>query len=471
MLIQLPWTSTIVTVSPPPVLVSPSNGSSTIDQAPTFDWDDVSGATSYEIQIDSSQAIEVTQSTYTPNSDLSGGEHTWRVRSKNDAGVSAYTTSWTFTIVTVSPPPVLVSPSNGSSTIDQAPTFDWDDVSGATSYEIQIDSSQAIEVTESTYTPNSDLSGGEHTWRVRSKNDAGVSAYTTSWTFTIVTVSPPPVLASPSDGSSTINQTPTFDWDDVSGAISYEIQIDSSQAIEVTESTYTPNSDLSGGEHTWRVRSKNDAGVSAYTTSWTFTIVTVSPPPVLASPSDGSSTMNQTPTFDWDDVSGAISYEIQIDSSQAIEVTESTYTPNSDLSEGEHTWRVRSKNDAGVSAYTTSWTFTIVTVSPPPVLASPSDGSSTIDQTPTFDWDDVSGAISYEIQIDSSQAIEVTESTYTPNSDLSEVEHTWRVRSKNDAGTSSYTSSWTVKIVTVPIAPTFNISRKWNSDFGRKTQL
>ena len=39
----------------------------------------------------------------------------------------------------------------------------------------------------------------------------------------------------------------------LSGVISYEIQIDSSQAIEVTESTYTPNYDLSGGEHTWRV--------------------------------------------------------------------------------------------------------------------------------------------------------------------------------------------------------------------------
>ncbi len=34
----------------------------------------------------------------------------------------------------ISPPPVLVSPSNGSSTIDQAPTFDWDDVSGQISF-------------------------------------------------------------------------------------------------------------------------------------------------------------------------------------------------------------------------------------------------------------------------------------------------------------------------------------------------
>jgi hypothetical protein len=183
-----------------PPLLSPSNGSSLTDQTPTLDWQGVSGATGFDVQLDnnsdfSSPVINTstTASIYTLSSNLSGGTYYWRVRAKNSAGPGPWSPTWSFSIVTAPGEPTLLSPSDATSLTDQIPTLVWQAVSGATGYDLVIDDNQDFtssvintSTTAGVFTPSSDLSSGKYYWRVRAKNSAGAGPWSSTWNFTII---------------------------------------------------------------------------------------------------------------------------------------------------------------------------------------------------------------------------------------------------------------------------------------------
>ena len=95
-----------------PGLSSPSNGSSGISIAPTLNWSDVSGATSYDVQICSdSGCSSVVRSANALNSSQwavspalnQGTQYWWRARANNSCGPGSYTGTWSFT---AGPPPL-----------------------------------------------------------------------------------------------------------------------------------------------------------------------------------------------------------------------------------------------------------------------------------------------------------------------------------------------------------------------------
>ncbi|MBN1427182.1 MAG: CSLREA domain-containing protein, partial [Anaerolineae bacterium] len=91
-----------------------------------------------------------------------------------------------------------------------------------------------------------------------------------------------------------------------------------------------------------------------------------------------------------------------------------------------------------------------------PALTSPADGSTTTDNTPDFDWDDVTNAMQYHIQVDnnadfSSPVIDetVASSNFTPTPVLADGIYSWHVRAGNADGEWSDTSErWTVTVQT-----------------------
>jgi len=145
------FTTTCSTPSTPS-LVSPTNGSSGVSTTPTLDWSDVSGATSYDVQVcaDSGctsvvRSSNVTSSQWTVSSALSTGtQYWWRARANNSCGSGSYSGTWSFTTTCPTPStPSLVSPSNGATGVSTTPVLDWSDVSGATSYDVQVCSDSA----------------------------------------------------------------------------------------------------------------------------------------------------------------------------------------------------------------------------------------------------------------------------------------------------------------------------------------
>jgi serine protease AprX len=475
----------VSTVPSAPSLMSPSDGSSTCDATPAFDWSSVSGATSYRIQVDNnsgftSPEIDTTSasSDYTPTSALSPGTYYWRVGAYNSCGDSSWSASRSFTILSKPSTPSLMSPSNGSGTCDATPAFDWSPVSGATSYRIQVDNnsgftSPEIDTTSasSDYTPTSALSPGTYYWRVLSSSSCGDSSWSARRSFTILSEPSTPSLMSPSDGSGTCDATPAFDWSSVSGATSYRIQVDNdsgfaSPEIDTTSASfdYTPTSALSPGTYYWRVQASNSCGDGSWSESSSFTILSKPSTPSLMSPSDGSGTCGTTPAFDWSSVSGATSYRIQVDNNSSFASPEidtitasSEYTPTLALSPGTYYWRVLSSNSCGDSSWSASWSFTILSAPSAPSLSSPLDGSLSSNSTLTFSWGSVSGATSYRIQVDndskfsSPEIDQVSSSTsYTPGTGLVLGTYYWRVRSINACGQGTWSSAWSFTITNNP---------------------
>jgi FG-GAP-like repeat len=105
--------------------------------------------------------------------------------------------------------PALLSPANGA-TVSLPLTFDWSDVSGATSYRLQVDDSSSFTsprvieqtVTASQFTASS-LAVRQHWWRVRGVNSAGTAgAWSSVRSFT-------PQSAATAAALSSVSVTPT----------------------------------------------------------------------------------------------------------------------------------------------------------------------------------------------------------------------------------------------------------------------
>ena len=296
----------------------------------------------------------------------------------------------------VAPPPTpgtptLISPAAGA-TVQLPFTFDWSDVANAVRYRIQIDDESNFatplfdrETAASEFAAPT-LNPRRHWWRVRAINSAGVAgAYSGSRRFTIGSAPPAtltaPTLLSPADGA-TVAQPLTLDWSDVTGAVNYRVQIDDSSTFSspltvdqtVFGSQFTAPT-LPTRQHWWRVRGTNSAGTAGpFSAVRSFTPTALPPPaaPILRTPVDGATPANPI-AFDWDAVSGAANYRIQIDNSSdfASPVVDTTNEASAftapTLAATQHWWRVLAINSAGTAGpFSTVWSLTPQGSAPPP---------------------------------------------------------------------------------------------------------
>ncbi|MEW6029461.1 MAG: InlB B-repeat-containing protein [Chloroflexota bacterium] len=289
----------------PPTLLAPSDAEILLNKRPTFDWDDVAGATSYTIQISTAQNFmpvkinaTVTTSTFTPTINLMADTlYYWRVRTNAVNGPSVFSEVWSFT--TGNPPstPALVAPANNALLTDYTPLLNWSNSTlpaGTTfdHYQLQIATDAAFaslvvdanvgagDITASEYSPTTDLAANtKFYWRVRAVNsDLEYSAWSVSRYFRTVLL--PPTLVTPADLDILSGPLPTFDWEDVTGASSYTIQVSRNPTFTqlvvnrtVATSTYTPVSNLPLNITLyWRVRTNGPNGPSLWSEVRSFTL-------------------------------------------------------------------------------------------------------------------------------------------------------------------------------------------------------
>lgn len=123
-----------------------------------------------------------------------------------------------------------------------------------------------------------------------------------------------PSLLTPDDLSTTNDSTPTFDWNDVSGAIKYKLIADDDPGFaspllnqDTSSSNYTPGTGMPLGGYYWKVRAESNYGPGDYSSVRSFTIDL--PPPL---PPGGIIIGPPRPGFwlDWNDSEGATGYDI-----------------------------------------------------------------------------------------------------------------------------------------------------------------
>lgn len=189
------------------------------------------------------------------------------------------------------PAPNLITPANNSTNITLTPTFDWSDVSAVTDYQLQVSTSTAFvtnvinlgNLTSSMYSvPPGVLSAStQYFWRVTARTPNGYSPIAGPWSFTTIPVPPAaPILLSPTNGATGTSLTPLLDWQDVSGAATYTVQISTNSSFTSTVLNQTgvtaSQFNVPGGTlqnnvlYYWRVSSVNPGGQSAWSAVWNF---------------------------------------------------------------------------------------------------------------------------------------------------------------------------------------------------------
>ena len=471
----------------PPTIVSPTNGATGVSCKPTLRWGQSLGALSYELEVSKQSSFATTvldigtsSLSYTFTTSLTGStKYYWRVRGRSYTDVSNWATA-SFTTAACDggagglPAPSLTSPVNNTTwTQSLYPTFQWQAVSGASSYTIQISRSSSDftatylvkqgTVYNTYYIIDTALSNcTSYYWRVRAVDDGTSGSWSSVWKFTVQVAPSQPVLTSPAHGATLTTRRPTFMWETSTGATAYTLEIDGT-TYSVSTTTFTPYSNLSLGSHTWRVRATSCGGgqTSDWSTQRTFDVDLDDV--VLKTPANGDTTTDTTPTFEWYPVDGATKYKLEVRKDTIsgqkvfeVEASGTSFTPTAILNAGTYAWHVMSFRN---SAWTGSWssqpfTFTIQTGEglTAPQLQDPANGS-TIDFPVTLQWSAVSSAYSYTLEysrsISFSEPISVTlfGTDYMISSPLEEGRWYWHVRANTAQGDSGpWSTTWTFEV-------------------------
>ncbi|MFX0057137.1 MAG: LVIVD repeat-containing protein, partial [Candidatus Heimdallarchaeota archaeon] len=193
-----------------------------------------------------------------------------------------------------------------------------------------------------------------------------------------------PLLLSPEDGYITNNTTPIFEWENVSGATSYQFQLDTSTSfnspdlinLNLFSTTYTPPAPLTEGTWYWRVASIDSEGYSSPFSNYRTIVIDITPPnpPILLLPYHQSYVFDNTPYFEWNVVSDANRYNLQIDNDltftssflyMVTNIYSVNFTVNTSFPDGIWYWRVCSIDNANNQGpYSAANSFLIDTVLP-----------------------------------------------------------------------------------------------------------
>jgi hypothetical protein len=209
--------------------------------------------------------------------------------------------------------------------------------------------------------------------------------------------------------------------------------------------------------------------------------------PILRLPLNGSNNILGGVQIKWDAVSSSTQYQCQVDTSALFNSgalrTLNMPSPSggdtlftlTDLYYGKiHYWKIRAMNSSDTSAWSSSWSFTVTINSP--LLNLPANAATNIPGGVLLDWNAHTYVKSYDIQVDTissftSPIVRNINQTYidTASTDtdteyiLGDLyfgkQYFWRVRSKNNTGSSNWSStrSFTVTSLSpVLVSPTNN---------------
>lgn len=445
-------------------LVGPANGSNF--QAPNalIDWSATSGFSFYDYQADTSpgfnspnlQQGSVSASQVNLANCLFGQVYYWRARARHSVDTMEWSQPWSMTIVDQL---TQVSPANSATAVSVNPLIDWSPLAGISSYEMCLDddlqfgSSQCFLIgSGSSQQSVSGLAYGEtYYWKVRAIHSLDTSAWSPIWSFTTsFQLTTGPVLNSPADLSTNLPTAITLDWGSVAGALTYQWQVaENNQFVNaIFGTTSSLTAAVSGLQNStiyfWRVRANNGAGFSPWSTTFTFSTIAGSfnTPPVLMSPADLSVGLPLSVNFSWGSVSGAVSYEFAIDSSNIFTNPFTSTVTNAGLSVSsldystQYYWRVRAFDGSNFSPWSLVYTFS--TLSNPfsiaPFLVSPADLSANLPISLNLVWNTYPGANIFEYQYDTdpffagSNAITTVNNTENISALQYNTTYYWRVR-------------------------------------------
>ena len=501
-------TNGFIRVSPlPPLLVSPANGSVGNPLNLNLLWRRSQFASNYHLQIatDSLFANKVindstrTDTTFALNNLNVLQNYYWRVRVKNYSGIYRFSDFWRFKTIGYPTQVILSSPANNAVNQPLNVTFKWFKAFDQTLkprlvsnywFELATDSLFAnIIARDSSLTDTVKSVSGlsnytNYFWRVKAKNEIGWALYSPVWRFrTLPPVPSAPVLLLPANNSTGMSQTPLLDWNDVTYAENYRIQISTDSLFGTTawdtsgvvpSQVNVPAGKLSSlTKYYWRVNANNIAGTGIWSEVWNFKTIGYPTQVFLSLPANNTTGQPLNLTFKWfkaidqtfePKVVSNYWFELATDSlfvsviSRDSTLTDTIKSVNGLNSYTVYFWRVKAKNQTGWGNFSAVWNFTtIVPVPSAPVLLLPVNNSLGVSLTPLLDWNDVQFASGYRIQVSPDSLFSSTlwdtssvvpSQVTVPSGKLTGLtKYFWRVNATNISGTGSWSSVWNFRTV------------------------
>lgn len=266
---------------------------------------------------------------------------------------------------------VLLAPSNNAEIVNGIVEFNWQALTDATEYEIQIANPSFTNVsqilldslTTNTFIPK-DIAAGAYEWRVRALNSEYDTFYTTN-SFTIIDtsfVSKNVLLLAPQDKDTTNIKNQSLVWHALEGAAAYRVQIwkpDTSgiQLKDDAVSATTYDYEFPEGNFTWQVRGETSSKSTAFSKR-TITIDTTAPNTAsLNVPADNTViSLNTSIDFKWNRAPIAGSQELDsiyfyaevgLENLKHKNKGASKEYTKSDFLSGDYYWFVKSFDTAG----------------------------------------------------------------------------------------------------------------------------
>ena len=239
----------------------------------------------------------------------------------------------------------------------------------------------------------------------------------------------------PSNPSS--DTQPTFKFTDPDGSVAFQCSIDGAAFTGCTSPYQAPT--LSDGSHTFAVRSIDSAGNTSPATSYTWTVNTA--PPAAATidtkPSDPSN--NAQPSLAFSDTDSNVSFQCNLDGGGFSGCTSPLAI--GPLTDGSHTFAVRSVNSLGTASDATTYTWTVDTTPPAAPSLTDTPPANDTSTSANFSFGDDEAGVTFECQLDGSAFASCTSPATYPG--LADGSHTFAVRARDAAGNASSATSYT----------------------------
>ncbi len=389
----------VVKVYHEPSLTSPTDNTATSDNTPTFVWSGAVDAVKYELWVDNDadftspeirENISTVTHTIPDENALVDDTYSWRVMAfRADNTELGWSPTWTFVVDTQVPgSPQLREPENNFELDTLQTTFAWTEPEPNVTYGTQIDDEVSFsppyvhdnsDIKENSYTYLFSHNGTYY-WRVQAFDRTG-NASGWSDNYKLIIRAPPraPTPSAPADGTITNDNTPTFGWAE-GNADNYRLLVDNDAdflspeenvRLGIIDSYVVADENaLRDDNYSWKVIAIV-GGSQDSSSVWTFVVDTTLPTAAtLHAPENGTTTSNNTPTFEWTVGAGAAEHRLLVDnssdfSSPEINVTlaapENTYTPTTGLADDNYSWKVIAIDKAGNENESSVWTFTVQT--------------------------------------------------------------------------------------------------------------
>ncbi|GAB5464924.1 MAG: hypothetical protein Kapaf2KO_03600 [Candidatus Kapaibacteriales bacterium] len=385
-------TNTFTTKLQAPELVTPIDLRVGFALDGMLEWKPTDGADTYVIEISEDSTFASVAQSFPAVADtivMADGlknltTYYWRAKAENSKGnFSDWSSTGSF--VSILSPPLLVSPSNGENKVTVNVIFNWDDVTSAKEYTLQVSKSSDFSADTETVNniPDSENQVGflefqtQYYWRVAAVDSMDNSSeWSEVWSFT--TGLPAVELVSPSNNLFNTEYELKLVWNGLDIAQEYDLEVslnpDMSSPFVSENGTSNLSYDIAGLEpyttYYWRIRGNSNGEKGTWSQIWSFR--TRMTGLTLLTPTDEERLSVNSTTLTWDRPEGVTQYDILVTNDPGQQDTLYSFTSRTDnrlsvngLSDGTYYWMVRGYNEDRTSStgWTDVWEFEVVTSS------------------------------------------------------------------------------------------------------------